>query len=214
MDFTELNLVPPEINRDRLLDSLFYTQLTLPYNPPCRWWEDEASRLFHSGYNIHDIQRAIRFHLFGRENMPRYILQARDPGTITSFLIRLSPLDERPFISDFTQDEKVDRIISLCQASNTVADQWFFFPSQFDGDTPRAAAEKIDEESSRLFRSVSFEEWVRYALGYPSPTIAWLLELHEEFCQMLSIYLDDCPEDIPRFVEIEKVRCRFPFDLD
>lgn len=172
---------------------------------PYRWWEDEATTVLWT-FDIQEIRRVVRFGLFHDENLPRTVLQSRNASTVDDFLIALLEPQERPFISNLSHVQKVEEILRRLKPSCSPTIPWSWFPSQANQQTdPREIALKIDAESHLQFKGISFEEWVRYSLGYPAPSVEWFLLQHTAFFIHLSNYLSAYPDEIPKYTEVEKV---------
>ncbi|KAL2000457.1 hypothetical protein VTN02DRAFT_3045 [Thermoascus thermophilus] len=193
--------------------SLFQSSSELPrFFVPYRWWEDEATTVLWT-FDIQEIRRVVRFGLFPDENLPRTVLQSRNASTVDDFLIALIEPQEIPFISNLSHVQKVEEILRRFKTSRFPTIPWSWFPSQgVPHADPREIASKIDAESHIQFKGISFEEWVRYSLGYPAPSVDWFLLQHSAFYIHLSNYLSAYPDEVGKYSEVEKhLRNRSPF---
>lgn len=171
-------------------------------NAPYRWWEDEAQPILWA-FNIADINRLLRFRLYDNDEFPKMILQLRNTDTLSEFVIALVP-GSMPGLLGLTHQEKVDEIIRLCRP-NHFAPPWNWIPSYLNEMYPAKLAMEINIESILQFRAVPFEDWVRYALGYPTLSVVWFLEQHMQLYKLVSEYLSKYPERYHIYVEAEKV---------
>lgn len=171
-----------------------------------QWWEDEATTVFWA-FDPHEIKRVIRFGLFRDNNLPRKSLQKRDPQAITAFLYSLVEPHEMAFIDNLSHYQKVEEIIRRCQISGPPLEPWSWLPTKRDSDLPSIAiAEAIDTESHLHFTRISFEELVRYFLGYRAPSVEWFLQQHTALYIHLLNYLQMFPEELGKYKEVEQVR--------
>ncbi|PYH92686.1 hypothetical protein BO71DRAFT_356806 [Aspergillus ellipticus CBS 707.79] len=194
--------------------SLFRSEAEIPpFFVSYRWWEDESTTVFWA-FDPQELQRVVRFGLFQDENLPRTILQGRNEKSVDAFLFSLVDPRERSFVANLAPLQKVEEIIQRCQITRAPLEPWSWFPSERDRDTnPRAIAEAIDAESHLHFTRISFEELVRYSLGYPTASVEWFLQQHTALYVHLLHYLQTFPEEIAsRYVEVEQhLRTRSPF---
>jgi hypothetical protein len=212
----DTGLVPREIYEDasgtasqQPLGShlLFQACLELPrFYVPYRWWEDEATTMLYA-FSIEDIRRLVRFGLYGDDNLPRVVLQSRNADTVADFLASLLRVEEKVYVSQLTHLEKVEQILLRCQAKRCPPRTWSWFPMCISSDPDiEAIAADIDSESYAQFKTVPFEDWVRYALGYPRASVEWFLLQHRELYVRMSIHLDSFPADLSVYLQVEKVR--------
>ncbi|PYI01841.1 hypothetical protein BO78DRAFT_400969 [Aspergillus sclerotiicarbonarius CBS 121057] len=183
-----------------------------PFFVQYRWWEDEAATVFWA-FNPLEIQRVIRFGLYSNANLPRTILQNRDPLTIRTILVSLVSPNETAFVDSLSPLQKVEEILRRCRNIRPPLVSWSWFPTQRDRDmSPRAIAEAIDAESHLHFTRISFEGLVRYSLTFPEPSVEWFLQQHAALYIHLINYLQMFPEELPRYLEVEQhLRTRNPF---
>ncbi|KKK13868.1 hypothetical protein AOCH_001522 [Aspergillus ochraceoroseus] len=177
-----------------------------------RWWEDEVTTILWA-FDAQEIKRVIRYGLFQDEHLPRKVLQTRNAATIDTFLLTLVEPHERALFPSLSHTQKVEEIVRRCRVATPSLVSWGWFPACKDGDlTPLAIAEAIDAESQLHFTRISFEELVRYSLGWPSSRVDWFLQQHTVFYVHLLNYLNAFPEDRGRYVKVEKhLRERSPF---
>ncbi|EAS35035.2 uncharacterized protein CIMG_00389 [Coccidioides immitis RS] len=192
------------------LVALFNTELTPPrFHVTYRWWEEEALPILWA-FNIGDIKRLLQFRLYDDDDFPRRILQNRNTATLTEFVASLFPPGQ-PGLLDLAHHEKVDEIIRLCQKI-IFPIPWNWFPNYLNGVNPVTIALEINTESVLQFKAISFEDWVRFALGYPTMSIVWFVEQHRELYNLLSAHLDRHPEKECIYVDVEKqLRSRCPW---
>ncbi|KAM0120532.1 hypothetical protein ACP6JC_002750 [Aspergillus fumigatus] len=170
-----------------------------------RWWEDEATTVLWA-FDVQEIKRVIRYGLFRDPNLPRTSLQSRNATTIDTFLFSLLEPHERFLLSNLSHIQKVEEILRRSTNSSPPSVRWSWFPSQKDRDLdPRALARDIDGESHLHFKRISFEELVRYSLGYPAASVDWFLQQHTAFYIHLWNYFNAFPEEVARYTEVEKV---------
>ncbi|PKX91702.1 uncharacterized protein P174DRAFT_246749 [Aspergillus novofumigatus IBT 16806] len=183
-----------------------------PFFVPYRWWEDEATTVLWA-FDVQEIKRVIRYGLFRDPNLPRTSLQSRNATTIDTFLLSLLEPHERFLLSNLSHIQKVEEILRRSTISSPPSVSWSWFPSHKDRDPdPRALARDIDAESHLHFKRISFEELVRYSLGYPAASVDWFLQQHTAFYIHLLNYLNAFPEEVARYTEVEKhLRGRSPF---
>jgi hypothetical protein len=177
-----------------------------PLHVTYRWWEDEGSAVLYA-YDTREICRVIRFCLFVDRNLPKGLLLRRAGSLLDDFLGKLL-LVEFGIQSDpnTTYTEKVDEVFRLLEPPMRPSTNWDWFPTQArDEPDARAIANQIDAESHRHFKKVSFEEWVRVALGYPSVSVNRFLLQHEVFLFYISRYLEAYDVEIDQYLEVEKV---------
>jgi hypothetical protein len=83
---------------------------------------------------------------------------------------------------------------------------WSWFPARARLVTdPATVAQEIEAESQLQLRSVPFETWVRYSLGYAAPEVDWFLLQHTVFYIVLFNYLQTYPQEIPKYQQVGKV---------
>jgi hypothetical protein len=92
----------------------------------------------------------------------------------------------------------------LCQRPDAPNSPWAVGPDDL-GNEPHVAAVRIDEESCRLFRTVRYEDWLRYSLGYPAPSVNWFVQQHRELYKAIFAHLQAHPEETKFYLDIEKV---------
>ncbi|OJJ43471.1 hypothetical protein ASPZODRAFT_146185 [Penicilliopsis zonata CBS 506.65] len=177
-----------------------------------RWWEDEATTTLWA-FDVEEIKRVICYGLFQDESLPRTSLQSRNAEVIDTLLLSLVEPHEAPFVAGFSHLQKVEEILRRSQIGQPLLVPWSWFPSHSHrGLDPPTVAAMIDAESHLHFTHVPFQEWVRYSLGYPTATVQWFFDQHAALFFHLLSYLDAHPEEVDRYIEIEKnLRTRSPF---
>ncbi|KAL3489299.1 hypothetical protein BJX62DRAFT_239238 [Aspergillus germanicus] len=183
-------------------------QLNVQY----RWWEDEAPPMLW-GFDIEEIRKVIRYGLFPDEQLPRMALQSRSEATVEKFLLTLALPQEGPHLVPLPHVQKVEEILYRCRAVTPPLIAWSWLPARNDsGLDSLALANAIDTESHLLFARISFEELVRYALGYPALRVEWFLQQHTVFYAHLLNHFSAFPEERMRYLEVEEhLRSKSPF---
>ncbi|THC89726.1 hypothetical protein EYZ11_010829 [Aspergillus tanneri] len=184
--------------------SLFRSSAEVPsFFVSYRWWEDEATTVLWA-FDVQEIQRVIRYGLFRDENLPRTALQSRNASTVDSFLLTLIDATERVFIANLSHIQKVEEILRRCTKDRAL--------------DPSDIAEAIDAESHLHFTRISFEEMVRYSLGYHADSVEWFFQQHTALYIHLQNYLHAFPDEVERYLAVEKadllhkhLRNRSPF---
>ncbi|KAF3482301.1 uncharacterized protein GIQ15_05060 [Arthroderma uncinatum] len=182
----------------------FSFQLALPqFYVPYRWWEDGASMILWA-FDHQDIKRLLRFRLYENDELPRYVLQNRNADVVSGFLASLLPPEQGMFTLDLPHHHKVEEILELCQLRNPPVEAWRWHPNYSYNAEPRTIASYIDAESSQQFKAVPFEDWIRYALGYPTASIQWFFSQHKQLHDIVSAHLDLFPGEFDTYVEVER----------
>ncbi|KAL4783057.1 hypothetical protein BJX76DRAFT_348923 [Aspergillus varians] len=182
------------------------------FNVPYRWWEDQASNILWA-FDVEDIRRLIRYGLYPDEQLPRMALQSRSTPTVEKFLSGLVKPQERGIFVHLSHNQKVEEIIQRCKLTTPPVISWGWLPARKDSDMgPLAIAKAVDTESHLHFARISFEELVRYTLGYPSSRVEWFLQQHTSFYAHLLDHLNAFPEELAKYAEVEEhLRNRSPF---
>jgi hypothetical protein len=185
---------------------LFRSSLEIPrFHTPYRWWEDEARTVLWS-FDIRQIMLVIRFGLFNDGNQPRSALQKRDATFIEKFIEGLLQPYELPYLPSLSHAQRVEEILRRCQVTESANVSWSWFPARARLVTdPATVAQEIEAESHLQFRSVPFETWVRYSLGYAAPEVDWFLLQHTVFYIVLFGYLQTYPQEIAKYQQVGKV---------
>ncbi|EEQ35234.1 hypothetical protein McanMca71_004886 [Microsporum canis] len=182
----------------------FSFQLALPrFYVPYRWWEDGASMILWA-FDHQDIKRLLRFRLYENDELPRYVLQNRNADVVSGFLASLLPAEQGIFDLELSHHDKVEEILDLCQLRNPPVEPWRWHPNYSYNAEPRSIASYIDAESSRQFQAVPFEDWIRYALGYPTESIQWFFSQHKQLHDIVSAHLDLFTGEFDTYVEVER----------
>ncbi|XHG09339.1 hypothetical protein AWENTII_012406 [Aspergillus wentii] len=203
----------PLIPQQSSYPSLFRSSVEIPrFFVAYRWWEDEATTVLWA-FDVQEIKRVIRYGLFRDGSLPRTALQSRNATTIDTFLLTLVEPHERLFLANLSHVQKVEEILRRTSVTSSPLMAWSWFPSLQDSELdPRAIAVAIDSESHLHFNRISFEEWVRYSLGYSAAAVEWFFQQHTAFYIHLLNYLHSFPEEVGRYVEVEQhLRTRSPF---
>lgn len=193
---------------------LFHAAAEIPrFHIPYRWWEDEAHTVLWS-FDIRQVVLVIRFGLFNDVNQPRAALQQRDATFINKFIESLLQPYELPYLPGLSHAQRIEEILRRCQVPEPVNVAWSWFPARarLVAD-PAVVAQEIEAESHLQFRSVPFETWVRYSLGYAAPEVDWFLLQHTVFYIILFGYLQTYPQEIAKYQQVEKVFTFFFFFL-
>ncbi|KAI9368808.1 hypothetical protein BJX61DRAFT_196902 [Aspergillus egyptiacus] len=177
-----------------------------------RWWEEEAATILWA-FDVEEIKRVIRFGLFPDKQLPRMALQTRSEAILDRFLAGLASPQQMPFLGHLSPVQKVEEILQRCQTTTAPLVSWGWIPTRNDTRAePLATAKAIDTESHLLFARISFEELVRYALGYGAPRVEWFLQQHTAFYVHLLDHLNAFPDEIRKYAEVEKhLQSRSPF---
>lgn len=186
--------------------SLFQIGAEFPrFVVPYRWWEDEATTILWA-FNIPEIRQVIRYGLFRDENFPRNSLLSRNADTIDAFLVALSDPREHQLLGSLSHLQRVEEILRRCKISPFQPAPWMWFPPPPGHDLDaREIADAIEAESHHQFRKISFEEIVRASLGYNAVSVEWFLLQHTVLYVYLFNHLQIYPEEIPLYIEAEKV---------
>ncbi|EZF70618.1 hypothetical protein H105_07074 [Trichophyton soudanense CBS 452.61] len=186
------------------LEPTFSFQLALPqFYVPYRWWEDGASMILWA-FDHQDIKRLLRFRLYENDELPRHVLQNRNADVVSGFLASLLPEEQGMFPLELSHHDKVEEILELCQLRTVPVEPWRWHPNYSYNAEPRTIASYIDVESSRQFQAVPFEDWIRYALGYPTESIQWFFSQHKQLHDIVSAHLDLFPGEFDTYVEVER----------
>ncbi|CRG82879.1 Piezo-type mechanosensitive ion channel component 1 [Talaromyces islandicus] len=185
---------------------LFRSSLEIPrFHTPYRWWEDEARTVLWS-FDTRQVMLVIRFGLFNDGNQPRAALQKRDATFIEKLIEGLLQPYELPYLPGLSHAQRVEEILRRCQVTEPVNVSWSWFPARARLVTdPATVAQEIEAESHLQFRSVPFETWVRYSLGYAAPEVDWFLLQHTVFYIVLFNYLQTYPQEIPKYQQVGKL---------
>lgn len=177
-----------------------------------RWWEDEAATILY-GFSIEDIKSLIRFGLNGDDNLSRAVLQSRNAETVADFLASLLRVEEKVYVSQLTHLEKVEQILLRCQAKRHPPRPWSWLPVCIaPGLDIEVVAAEINSESYAQFRTIPFEDWVSYGLGYRRASVEWFLLQHQELSVLISTHIDAFPADLSGYLQVEKyLRSGSPF---
>lgn len=186
--------------------SLFQIGAEFPrFVVPYRWWEDEATSILWA-FNIPEIRQVIRYGLFRDENFPRNSLLSRNADTIDAFLVALSDPREHQLLGSLSHVQRVEEILRRSRIQPFQPVPWMWFPPQPGHDlSAQEIAEAIEAESHHQFRKICFEEIVRASLGYNAVSVEWFLLQHTALYNYLYNHLQTYPEEIPLYVEAEKV---------
>ncbi|KAL3466726.1 hypothetical protein BJX64DRAFT_215452 [Aspergillus heterothallicus] len=182
------------------------------FNIQYRWWEDEAPPMLW-GFDIEEIRRVIRYGLYPDEQLPRMALQSRSAATVEKFLLGLAMPQETALLIQLPHVQKVEEILHRCRSVAPPLIAWSWLPAWKDRDLDSSAlANAIDTESHLQFTRISFEELVRYALGYRSLRVEWFLQQHTVLYALLLDHLNGFPEERVKYLEVAShLRNKSPF---
>lgn len=170
-----------------------------------RWWEDEAATVLWA-FNIPEICRVIRFGLFRDGNFARRSLMNRNADVIDTFLIALSDPKEHELLENLSHMQKVEEILRRSTIPPYEPQPWTWFPPPPGHSLDaHAVADAIEAESHFQFTKIAFEELIRACLGYNTSSIEWFLLQHTVLYTHLLNHLQIYPEEIPLYIEVEKV---------
>ncbi|KAL4805536.1 hypothetical protein BDV18DRAFT_21205 [Aspergillus unguis] len=177
-----------------------------------RWWESDINTILWS-FDLEEIRRVIRYGLSPDENHCWLALQRRPPNTILDFLSALVKPQDRPYYARLPHEKKLEEIIHRCRLPTPPVMVWGWLPLRRDsGLDPLVIAKAIDTESHVHFARITFEEMVRYSLGYSCNRVDWFLQQHSCLYAHLLDHLSAFPEEAARYAEVENhLRCRSPF---
>ena len=192
--------------------SLFQTVSEFPhFIVTYRWWEDEATTVLWA-FNVPEISQVIRYGLFRDDKFPRSSLRSRNADTVDAFLVAMSDPREHQLLGSLSHFQRVEEILRRSSIPPFQPIPWNWFPlPPGHGLDARAIAAAIDTESHFQFTCIAFEEIVRASLGYNATSVEWFLLQHTALYIHLSDHLQTFPEEIPLYIEVEKVRCDFSF---
>lgn len=185
--------------------SLFGPTAEVPqFVPSQSYWEGETKTIL-MAYDVREIQRVIRYRLCD-PNLPASILQIRDERIVERFLLALAAPQEAAFVAQLSQNDKVNEIIRRSKVASAPPVPWDWIPSLQSRELDsQAIATEINARSHHQFGRIPFEEWVRYSLGFRVITVEWFLQQHTNLSNHLLNYLNASPDEIEKYVEVEKV---------
>lgn len=197
----DLGFVP-----DQLYPALFQSDAERPaFNIPTEHWENQAQ----STLLAHDapaIWRVIRYRLFHDESLPWRILLSRNESVVENFVLNLCAPQEALWVSKLSHYQKVGEMLRRVRVASPPFIPWMWFPSRLaDDSTPQDIATAIDAESRLQFNRIPFEDLVRYSLNYRSLSVDWFLHQHTNLYIHLLAYLNEFPDEIEKYVEVELV---------
>lgn len=185
--------------------SLFKPTAEIPqFDSPFRYWEGETKMIL-MAYDVKEIQRVIRYRLCD-PNLPANILQTRDERIVERFLLALAAPQEAASVAQLSQNDKVNEIIRRSKVASAPPVPWDWIPSLQSRELDsQAIATEMNARSHHQFGRIPFEEWVRYSLGFRVATVEWFLQQHTNLSNHLLNHLNASPDDIEKYVEVEKV---------
>ncbi|KAL1959634.1 hypothetical protein VTO42DRAFT_1669 [Malbranchea cinnamomea] len=207
------SLPPHDPHRQPACPPLFYLDVSLlpGLEIPYKWWEDDAVTILWA-FSIHDIRRLLRFRLYTDDSVPRAILRDRNADTVKGFLRQLLSQSESFYVDQLPQAEIIEHILVLCRQNRPSQTPWSWSPSTSRADEIKTIAANINRESCKQLQSVPFEDWIRYSLGYYTPSVEWFFEQHRELYRVMYTYLTSFPQEIDRYLEVEEhLRSHSPF---
>ncbi|KAL4906848.1 hypothetical protein BDW74DRAFT_128576 [Aspergillus multicolor] len=173
------------------------------FNILYRWWEDEATASLWT-FDVDVIKRVIRYGLFRDEQIARMALHTRPPPTIDDFLAGLLKPEELPLYANCSHTQKVDTMFYRSKPTAPPLILWGWLPARLDRDLDcLGIAKAIDSESHLHFTRLTFDELVRYALGYSASRVEWFLQQHTCFYAHLLDHFHAFPEQIGKYAEVE-----------
>jgi hypothetical protein len=174
----------------------------VPYYP---WWEDEATTVLWAFKNL-EIRLVIRYGLFRDENLPRSSLLSRNVDAIDAVFMALTEPREHQLLGHLSHMQRVEEILRRSGLPPFQPVPWSWLPqtSVYALD-PRAIAQAIEAESHFQLSRVAFEDIVRASLGYTATSVEWFLMQHTALYIHLLDHLRMFPDDIPVYLEVEKV---------
>ncbi|PGH12153.1 hypothetical protein AJ79_04447 [Helicocarpus griseus UAMH5409] len=184
----------------------FHVDLQPPrFNVTWRWWEDEANVILRA-FTAETMQQLVQFRLYPDDNLPRSILRCRNESSVINFLNKLLPAGDTTVVDQLTHYERVEKLLSLCSSSQFATRPWNWLPAIASNDFDyQSIARTMDEESYLQFRTVSFEDWVHYSLGYATQSVEWFLLQHSKLSDYLMNHFDAFPNQAHEYIHVEKV---------
>jgi hypothetical protein len=120
--------------------------------------------------------------------------------------VALSDPREHQLLGSLSHVQRVEEILRRSKIQPFQPVPWMWFPPQPGHDlNAREIAKGIEAESHHQFRKICFEEIVRASLGYNAVSVEWFLLQHTVLYNYLYNHLQTYPEEIPLYVEAEKV---------
>lgn len=180
-----------------------FPRFVVPYYP---WWEDEATTVLWAFKNL-EIRLVIRYGLFRDENLPRSSLLSRNVDAIDAVFMALTEPREHQLLGHLSHMQRVEEILRRSGLPPFQPVPWSWLP-QTPGYSldARTIAHAIEAESHFQLSRVAFEDIVRASLGYTATSVEWFLMQHTAFYIHLLDHLQIYPNDIPIYLEVEKVR--------
>lgn len=198
------------LDYDQTYKSLFQAGMEVPhFTVPYRWWEDEATTIMWT-FNVADISLVIRFGLYQAHQHPRKMLQQRNANVIDAFLQNLSDPREQQLLGSLSHAQRVEEILRRSTVSPQEPVPWGWFPPlPGHGLEPKAIALAIEAESHFHFKRLAFEELVCVSLGYHAPSVEGFMAQHTAFYCYLKDHLKAYPDELPLYLEVERVSRRY-----
>lgn len=180
-----------------------FPRFVVPYYP---WWEDEATMVLWAFKNL-EIRLVIRYGLFRDENLPRSSLLSRNVDAIEAVFLALTEPREHQLLGRLSHMQRVEEILRRSGLPPFQPIPWSWLP-QTSGNShdARAIAQAIESESHFQLSRVAFEDIVRASLGYTATSVEWFLMQHTALYIHLLDHLRIFPDEIPLYLEVEKVR--------
>ncbi|RDW86210.1 uncharacterized protein DSM5745_02852 [Aspergillus mulundensis] len=182
------------------------------FNILYRWWEDEATAALWT-FDVDVVKRVIRYGLFCDEQVARMALHTRPPPTVDDFLAGLLRPEELPLYANCSHTQKVDTMFYRSKPTAPPLILWSWLPARLDCDSDcLGIAKAIDSESHLHFNRITFDELIRFSLGYSARRVEWFLQQHTCFYAHLLDHFHAFPEQIGKYAEVEQhLRTRSPF---
>lgn len=183
-----------------------FPRFVVPYYP---WWEDEATTVLWAFKNL-EIRLVIRYGLFRDENLPRSSLLSRNVDAIDAVFMALTEPREHQLLGHLSHMQRVEEILRRSGLPLFQPVPWSWLPqTPLYALDPRAIAQAIESESHFQLSRVAFEDIVRASLGYTATSVEWFLMQHTALYIHLLDHLRIFPDDIPVYLEVEKVLFAF-----
>ena len=181
-----------------------FPRFVVPYYP---WWEDEATTVLWAFKNL-EIRLVIRYGLFREESLPRSSLLHRNPDAIDAFFMAVTEPREHQLLGHLSHMQRVEEILRRSGLPPFQPVPWSWLPQMSTQPLdPQALAHSIEAESHFQLSRVAFEDIVRASLGYTATSVDWFLMQHTALYIHLQEHLRAFPDDIPVYLEVEKVCC-------
>jgi len=152
--------------------------------------------------DVRNIELLCRFGLYRDENIPASILQGRQESRLDVMLKCLGI-----HADNWDRVTKVKAILErLAPRRPLTTSQWTWTPfHQMDGMDADRIADDLDERWCDQFKEIPFEDWVRWAQGYSTASVAEYLGWISASRDQLAKHLQQVPEAFEKYTQVERV---------